>query len=171
METERLKLKLITPEDAEFLQELMNTPKWHQMIGDRKVYSKEDAIKYMDDRMHEDLDKKGFVNHVLIEKATQKMVGTCSLHNRDGVQGLDIGYALLPDYEGKGYAAEGARAMTQLAFDEYNIDFVNAITTDENVGSCRVLERLGFKHKGYISLPGSTEKIKLYSLKKNEFIT
>ena len=170
METNRSKLRLITSDDAAFLSRLMNTEKWHQMIGDRGVHSEADAINYMNDRMDPDLSKKGFVNHVMIEKATGELVGSCSLHDREGVEGLDVGYALLPQFEGKGYASEGAKAMVQLAFDQHNVDRVNAITTTENVGSCRVLEKLGFIHKGFTKLPNGTEEIRLYTLEKRNWV-
>lgn len=166
METKRLHLRLITPNDAAFLHQLMDNPKWHEMIGDRGVYSAEDALKYMEDRMHPDLNEKGFVNHVMVDKESGQSVGTCSLHDREGVDGIDIGYAILPEYEGKGYATEGAKAMVKLAFDQYNLDRVNAITTTENGGSCRVLEKLGFIHKGHVKLPDSEHEIRLYILEK-----
>ncbi|WP_425392214.1 GNAT family N-acetyltransferase [Ekhidna sp.] len=169
METSRLYLKPIAPEDAGFLLRLMNTDKWHLNIGDRKVYTEKDALKYMQDRMDPDLSKKGFVNHVMIQKETGNAVGTCSLHDREGVEGMDIGYALLPSYEGYGYAQEGAKAMINLAFNSYNQSFINAITTDQNVGSCRILEKLGFTHQGYIRLPDNPENIKLYTLRKNQW--
>ncbi|WP_436515747.1 GNAT family N-acetyltransferase [Ekhidna sp. To15] len=169
METERLHLRLIQPDDADFLHQLMDNAKWHEMIGDRGVYSRSDALKYMEERMDPDLKKKGFVNHVMIEKATGELVGTCSLHDREGVDGIDIGYALLPQFEGKGYATEGAKAMVELSFNHYELDRVSAITTTENVGSCRVLERLGFVHKGYVKLPDSDHEIRLYIIEKRNW--
>ncbi len=167
METERLYLRLITIDDAEFLCQLMNTKKWHQMIGDRKVYTTEDAITYMQERMDPDLSTKGFVNHVMVHKDTGDLIGTCSLHNREGVEGLDIGYALLSEYEGYGYATEGAKAMVDLAFSKYHVEYVSAITNDDNVGSYKVLEKLGFKHAGYVRIQDSDDDIRLYILKKN----
>lgn len=159
-------LKLIAPEDAEFLFRLMNTSQWHEMIGDREVYSVDDARKYMDERMDPDLGVKGFVNHVMIHKETGESVGTCSLHDREGVEGLDIGYALLPEYEGYGYATEGAKAMIGLAFTKYELAFVSAITNDENVGSHKVLEKLGFELSGHIRIPEIDNFIRLYVLNK-----
>ncbi|MEO9871438.1 GNAT family N-acetyltransferase [Ekhidna sp.] len=171
MKTERLYLNLITEKDADFLNELMNTEKWHEFIGDRGIHSKEDAIQYMEDRMDPDLNKKGFINHVMIEKETSKAVGTCSLHNREGVDGMDIGYALLPTSEGKGYASEGAKAMIKLAFTDYQQQQISAITTDLNISSWHILQKLGFIHKGYIQLPNSSERIRLYVLEKGDWVT
>ncbi|MEO9484210.1 MAG: GNAT family N-acetyltransferase [Ekhidna sp.] len=166
IQTERLYLRIIQEEDASFLYQLMNTSKWHQHIGDRKIQSEADAIQYMQDRMHPDLKVKGFVNHVMIEKASGASVGTCSLHNREGVVGMDVGYALLPQFEGNGYAAEGAKAMVNHAFNVYDQSKIHAITNEENTGSCRLLEKLGFVQQGYADLPHLSEHIRLYSLER-----
>lgn len=164
METKRLQLKLITREDALFLYELMNTQKWHQFIGDRRIHTPEDAAQYIGDQMSTDIHEKGFVNHLMIEKTTGNTVGTCSLHDRENVDGMDIGYALLPQYEGYGYATEGAEAMVKFAFEVQQQQQVSAITTPQNTGSCRVLEKLGFQYKGLIHLPNIDGEIKLYVL-------
>lgn len=165
LETERLKLPVITEKDASFLYQLMNTPKWFAYIGDRKIRNEADALQYMEDRMHPDLQIKGFVNHVMTEKTSNQPVGTCSLHDREGVEGLDVGYALLPAFEGKGYAFEGARAMIDLAFNEHKQSKVSAITNETNKGSWRLLEKIGFKQQGYVQLPDVQEAIRLYVLK------
>ena len=162
IETERLFLRIIKTADAPFLQRLMNTPKWYKYIGDRNIKNVTDAIEYMNDRMHPDLSVKGFVNHVMVDKTSEQPIGTCSLHNREGVEGLDIGYALLPEFEGMGYASEGAHAMLELAFNVHRQIKVSAITSEENHGSKRVLEKLGFRQEGHIQLPGTSEQICLY---------
>ena len=168
IQTQRLYLRIITEEDSHFLYRLMNTPKWFEYIGDRKVHNEADALQYMEDRMHPDLQVKGFVNHVMIEKTSNQPVGTCSLHDREGVEGLDVGYALLPAFEGKGYATEGARAMIDLAFEVYKQTEISAITNDANKGSWRLLEKIGFKQQGYVQLPDVQEAIRLYVLKLGE---
>lgn len=159
-----VELRLVTEEDAELLYNLMTSEKWLKYIGDKGINSINDARKYILDKMHPDLKKKGFVNHVIIDPETRSAVGTCSLHDREGVDGLDIGYAILETYEGQGYASAGAQKMLELAFHEHHAEKVGAITTDENVSSCRVLEKLGFLHDGYIQLPGSDEQLRYYRL-------
>ena len=168
MEASRLHIRLITEQDAPFLYELMNTPGWYKNIGDRGIKTEKDALNYMRNKMHPELKVKGFVNHVMIEKSSNKIIGTCSVHDRDGVKGMDVGYALLPQFEGMGYATDGAQAMVNLAFDFYKQKQVSGITIDANPASCRVLEKLGFKSSGYIRLPGEAVKIKLFVLSKPE---
>ncbi len=166
METQRLKLQVVLPDDAEFLFKLMNTQKWYDFIGDRGIKTVDDARQYIMNKMHPKLSEKGFVNHLMIDKTTNKIVGTCSLHDRDGVDGMDIGYALLPEFEGKGYASEGAQAMISLAFNVHQQKRISAITSDDNKQSYGLLEKLGFTQNGYIKLPNSDESIRLYILEK-----
>ncbi len=166
MKTQRLNLRVLKPDDAEFMFRLMNTAKFHQYIGDRGVHSVDEARKYIEERMAAELDDKGFVNYLMKEQESGRAVGTCSLHNRRGVEGIDIGYALLPEFEGKGYAREGARAMIELAFEKHGLEKVSAITSDKNQRSYGLLEKLGFRRQGYIQLPGEAEQIRLYVLEK-----
>ena len=57
---------------------------------------------------------------------------------------VEIGYGVLPQYEGKGYTTEAVRAMTQWAFGNPDVIFIEAETEPENKGSRRVLEKCGF---------------------------
>lgn len=164
MESKRLQFRLIEESDAPFLYRLMNTKNWLENIGDRNIRNEYDAIQYMRNKMHPDLEVKGFINYVMIEKQSKQIVGTCSIHNRDGVDGIDIGYALLPQFEGNGFASEGASFLVNKVFEEFKPDKISAITTDENIGSCRLLEKIGFNHEDYIKIPGVKEQLKLYTL-------
>jgi len=164
-----IELRLVTEHDAQLLFDLMTAENWLNHIGDRGIKTVEDARQYIAYKMHPDLHEKGFVNHVIIDSETKEEVGTCSLHNREGVEGLDVGYAILEKYEGKGYATTSARKMVALAFNEHQAEIVRAITTDSNIGSCRVLEKIGFKHDGYVQLPKGEEQLKLYVLHKKDW--
>lgn len=163
-EQKPIDLRPITEEDAPLLFDLMTGKTWLTNIGDKGIGTLLDARQYIKDKMHPDLPEKGFVNHVIIDPDTKVEVGTCSLHDREGVEGLDIGYAILEAHEGKGYATAAAQKMIDLAFDDHQVEKVSAITTEENKGSRRVLEKLGFVHDGYVQLPNSKERLKQYVL-------
>ncbi len=159
-----IEVRALTVNDAVLLHQLMTSKKWHQLIGDRGVRTVKDAENYIREKMHPTLSVKGFVSHVIIDEESGKEVGTCSLHDRAGVEGLDIGYAILPEFENQGFATAGARKMVELAFRKYAVNRINAITTDQNLGSCRVLEKLGFVHQGYLQIAGIDHELKLYRL-------
>ena len=61
---------------------------------------------------------------------------------------VEIWYGILPDQEGKGYTTETVQAMTQWAFDNVDVVFVEAETEPENRASRRILERCGFVSNG-----------------------
>lgn len=163
LQTERLWLKLATLEDASFILKLLNTPKWKQFIGDRHVYTLEEAENYIKERMLPQHHKLGYGNYIVIDKESNVKMGSCGLYDRDGVEGLDIGFAFLPDYEGKGYAYESARMVMDLAINELNTNKISGITDKENFSSQKLLKKLGLKFKKMITLPNEDEEIMLFT--------
>ena len=61
---------------------------------------------------------------------------------------VEIGYGILPDQEGKGYTTEAVQAMTQWAFGNEDVVFIEAETEPENRASQRILEKCGFVPDG-----------------------
>ena len=98
-ETERLLLKPISLEDVELIFELLNSPKWIKHIGDRNIKSIKDAKKYIRTKMLPQQIRIGFSVYTLVIKQNYIKIGTCGLYDRDGIDGIDIGFALLPEYK------------------------------------------------------------------------
>lgn len=163
--TERLVLKPTTEEDAEFIFELLNTPKWLKFIGDRNVRSTTDAAEYIKTRMLPQLERLGYGNYTVVRTSDNIKIGTCGLFDREGLEGIDIGFAFLPDYEGKGYGFESANTLKEVAFKEFGIKEMNAITSKENINCQKLLEKLGLKLRGTTILPNEEEELLLYSIK------
>ena len=61
---------------------------------------------------------------------------------------VEIGYGILPEFEGKGYTTEAVKAMTQWAFGNSGVVFVEAETEPDNKASQRVLTKCGFLPDG-----------------------
>lgn len=61
---------------------------------------------------------------------------------------VEIGYGILPEYEGNGYTTEAVQAMTQWAFGQDSVIFVEAETEPDNKASQQVLEKCGFSPDG-----------------------
>ena len=72
-------------------------------------------------------------------------IGDCGLtwQQVDGVPVLEVGYRILPKYQGKGYATEAAAACLEHAFARLGATHVTAIINPENRPSRRVAARLG----------------------------
>ena len=62
---------------------------------------------------------------------------------------VEIGYGILPEYEGNGFTTEAVQAMTQWALANPDVIFVEAETETDNKGSQRVLEKCGFMPAGH----------------------
>jgi RimJ/RimL family protein N-acetyltransferase len=163
-ETERLILQPTSEDDAEFIFELVNTPKWLANIGDRNVKSVADAKAYIKDRMTPQLEKLGFGNYTLIRKLDNIKIGTCGLYDREGMEGIDLGFALLPDYENMGFGFESASKLKNIGIKEFNIKRISAITTKENRASQKLIEKIGLKFFKTVRIPNDKKELLLYRL-------
>lgn len=85
---------------------------------------------------------------VVIERATQTVVGDAGFKGlpADGV--VEIGYSVIPDRRRRGYASEAAAALVDWARNQEDVETVVAACDRENVASIRTLERLGFARTG-----------------------
>lgn len=163
-QTERLILKPTSLEDAGFILELFNTPKWLQYVGDRNVHSEEDARAYIQNKMLPQQERLGFSNYTVFRKEDQVIVGSCGLYDREGLEGIDIGFAFLPQFEKKGYGYEAASEIIRAAVKDFNITSIKAITVRENYDSQKLLEKLGLSCVGTTTIPGDDEELLLYVL-------
>jgi len=164
--TDRLAVRPTSHDDAAFLLRLMNSPTWIANIGDRKVHSLEDAKAYITERMQPQLERLGFSNNTLIRKSDGVKVGTCGLYDRAGIEGVDIGYALLPAYEKMGYAYESTVKLTAIAFEQFKLSKISAITLASNLPSQQLLKKLEFTFSKMIRIPNDPEELMLFELFK-----
>ncbi|PQJ21002.1 GNAT family N-acetyltransferase [Tenacibaculum sp. SG-28] len=165
-ETNRLFLRPTLEQDAELIYQLMNTSKFIKYVGDRNINSIEDAEKYIRTKMLPQLRSDGYSSYSLITKTGGEKIGTCGLYNRAGIDGVDIGFGLLPQYEKLGYAYESSHRLMKAAFEEFEIEEVKAITSKANISSQRLLEKLGLKIEGTTKLPDGNEELLLYKIEK-----
>lgn len=163
-ETERLILKPTDKTDATFVIELLNSPKWQQFIGDRNVASLADAEKYIETKMTPGDGAFCIAGYTLMHKDSLERLGVCGLYDRPGVEGVDLGFAFLPQHEQKGYGYEAASKVAQLAFSAFNLHRLAAITSKNNFASQKLLEKIGMANTGYLTLPGDDEEVLLYEL-------
>lgn len=164
IETERLRLTPMSLDDAPFVYQLVNTKEWIENIGQRNVHSVEDAVEYIRNKMVDHYEKHGYGNFLMTRKSDGKKVGCISLYNREDVEGVDIGFAMLPEFMRKGYALEGASKIRQVAEDELNLSGITAFTMKENVGSQKLIEKLGLEFKKTILFGEEQEELLFYEL-------
>ena len=143
LHTERLILDKATIEDRRFYYQLLNSPNWLQYIGNRGIQTEQDAQQYIEDSLLKSYRDRGYGLYKMSLKTTLEPIGICGFVKRDYLDSVDIGFAVLPTHEGKGYTFEAAKAVLAYGQKQLAIETVYGITTENNLGSRRILEKLG----------------------------
>lgn len=164
IETDRLRLRKLTPEDAPFILRLLNDPSFIRHIGDKKVRNLDDARTYIKKGPMESHETHGFGLDCVELKTSAEPMGICGLLKRPELNEVDLGYAFLPKFRGKGYAGEAAAAVAAHAAASHNLKSIAAIVSPGNNPSITLLKKLGFKLIEKIRLDPSRPEVLLYRL-------
>ena len=164
LQTERLSLRHLTPDDAPFILELVNDPGWIRFIGDRFVRNVDDAGRYIQTAYLGEYARLGFGMYLTELRETGEPMGMCGLIKRDMLEDVDIGFAFLPRYGAQGYALEAAKAVVAHARDVLGLPRILAITTPDNAPSRRLLEKLGMRLDRMLTPKDEPEELCLYAI-------
>jgi RimJ/RimL family protein N-acetyltransferase len=161
--TQRLVLRRFTVADAPFILVLLNDPAWLEFIGDKGVRTQEDARNYL---LHGPIamyEREGFGLFLVERKRDRLPVGMCGLIRRPSLADVDIGFALLPDHRGQGYAHEAAAAVMAYGHATLGIERIVAITSPANARSAALLEKMGMTLEKTVMLDGHEHEVRLYA--------
>ncbi len=167
LNTDRLTLREFNTNDAEFIVSLLNNPTWLKYIGDRGVKTLDDAGKYITEKFIKSYVTNGFGLYLILLKNKNIPIGMCGLVKRETLEDVDLGFALSPEFFGKGYAFESAFATLNYAKTVLKIKHIVAITTAENLNSINLLKKLNFNFEKLIRLSLDEEELMLFSNKKS----
>jgi len=160
LQTPRLTLRELDEDDAPLMLAILNDPDFLRNVGDRGVRSIDEARRYIVDgpmAMYRQYD----FGLYKVELRDGTPIGTCGLLRRDGLDDADIGFAFLPDFRGRGYALEAARAVMEYAREAIGLKRVVAIAQPDNTPSVRLLEKIGLRQERTVNLPGDDNKLLL----------
>ena len=163
IETERLNLREMSEADAGVVLAILNDPGFIRFVGDRGVRTLEAAARYIDERFAESYRQNGFGLWLVETKDGRVPVGICGLLTRKELGVVEVGYAFLPPFRGKGYAYEAASAALRHARDVLGLPRLHAVVDPENAASIRVLEKLGMKFERPIKLTPEESEVNLFS--------
>ena len=100
---------------------------------------------------------QGFAMFSVIEKSTGRWIGRLGPWQPDGWPGTEVGWGLVREYWGRGYATEGAAASIDWAFSKLGwTDVIHCIAPD-NLASQAVARKLGSRNRGRGTLPAPYE--------------
>jgi RimJ/RimL family protein N-acetyltransferase len=143
--TERLTISKVTLADAPFFLELVNTPNFKKYIGDKNLSSIAGVEDYLKAGILKSYEDHGFSYYTLRLHDSEEILGIVGILKRDNLECPDIGFAMLPQFEGKGYGYESSVAMMQLAKAQFGIDKIAAITLEHNTNSINLITKLGLE--------------------------
>ena len=103
----------------------------------------------------------------VIEKQSQEFIGWCGLWRLKESGEIEVGYALKPKFQGRGFATEAAEVFLRYGFGELLFEKIVAVTRPENERSRRVMERLGMEYDGIGKFYGLD--LAHYSITKNDY--
>ncbi len=141
--TERLVIREFEEKDWEAVYEYTSEPTVMTYIPEG-VFSEEQAKKFVIENQGE---QAKYFPVFLTE--TEKLIGHIVFHKYFGDHTYEIGWVFNQNYYGKGYASEAAKAVLGYAFEELHLHRVVATCQPENIGSYRIMEKIGMRKEGY----------------------
>lgn len=163
LDTGRLRLRTVEPDDTAFYLALVNDPAFIEHIGDRGIHTLDEAREALLTGPIAMQEARGHSLYVVELKEGQVPIGMCGLIKRDSLDGIDIGYAFLPAWRGQGYAHEAGVAVLGFA-PSLGIRRVLAITSPNNIASNFLLRKMGLRFERFMHLVPGDAGSNLYSI-------
>lgn len=164
---------------------LTDLPAMHRMNADPRVMAHfpatltEAESKAFIERLMAAQHEHGYSYFAAEERNSANVIGFIGMAYQDYEApfnpATDIGWRLMPEYWGKGYATEGARACLDFAFEALGLSEVVAVAVAQNTPSLRVMQRIGMKEAGWFKHPKlkdnpELEECFLYRITKDEHL-
>lgn len=174
LKTERLYLRKLTHTDANEILALRGNPQTMKYIPRPLAVNLDDAIAHID-MINKKIEENLAINWGITVKGNDKIIGFIG-HYRIQPENYraEIGYMLLPDEQGKGYATESIKAVIEYGFNEINLHSIEAVIDPDNIASERVLQKIGFIKEAHILeneyFNGKFWDTVIYSILKRNYI-
>ena len=157
-------MRKLTPNDAEDFYALNLDQEVLKYTGDKPFKNLQASIDFLTN--YDQYEKYGVGRLAVIDKATSKFIGWCGLKYCQDKNEYDIGFRFYRTYWNKGYATETALKCLDYGFTQPGIKKIIGRAMKENIGSIKVLEKIGMTFKEIFDFEGH-EGV-LYELVKNK---
>ncbi len=177
IETERLRLRPFTRGDTDAVFAYRQREDVARYLSDGPM-THEAVTEVLQARVgQEALALEGDKIFLAVElKQTHALIGEVSLILRSyGARQGEIGYIFHPDYHGQGYATEAGRALLEMGFAGAGLHRIYARCDARNVGSWKVMERLGMRREAHFRehalFKGAWDEELVYAILEDEWRT
>ena len=153
IETERLHLRMPTPQDVDDIAALFADPDVMRFIGLEAgaILSRAETESTVE-KMIAFWTRTGFGRWAVIDKETRKLIGLCGLRLLDGTP--ELFYLFAKATWGKGLATEAASAALRYGFEELQFERIIAVIRPGNTISQKVVKKIGMKYEKELNHDG-----------------
>ncbi|NGM84793.1 GNAT family N-acetyltransferase [Paenibacillus sp. 7124] len=148
LETERFILRQLKQDDSrEIFQyfSLDEVTKFYDLESFTKIEQAEELI----DRWNQKFERNQGIRWGITLRSESRVIGTCGFHGwMKNHYKAEIGYELTPEYWRQGYMTEVIQKIIEFGFNNLGLNRIEAFVEPENVGSRKVLEKIGFSEEG-----------------------
>lgn len=165
--TERLTLRQPTLNDAQEIYLLRSNTEVNKYLNRKPCENLAEAETFIKN-VNKNYSNKQALYWAITLSAENKLIGTiCLFDFSTTINECEIGYELLPHYQGMGIMHEAAKKVIEFAFQTLKLHALNAYTLLNNTNSTQLLQKLNFK-KNMGNL--GTDALITFSLSANDFI-
>jgi [ribosomal protein S5]-alanine N-acetyltransferase len=150
LETERLLLRRVVKEDVNEIFSLRSDKETMKYIPRPLVKTEEEALAHIE-MIYEKIENNEGINWAITLKNAPKLIGLIG-HYRIKPEHFmaEIGYMLLPEYQGKGIITEAIKETVKYGFEIMKLHSIEAVIDPENLASEKVLQKSGFEKEAHL---------------------
>lgn len=150
LQTERLTLRLLTPSDRAAIFDIFSHPEVMRYWSSLPYAEMAQAERLITGSL-EGYEAGEFLQLGIERRADSALIGTCTLFSFHlPSRRAEIGYALGRPYWGQGYMHEALQRWVQYAFEDLDLNRLEADIDPRNAASAKTLQRLGFLKEGFM---------------------
>lgn len=168
-ETKRLIIRRFTIEDAPAVFEFSSNKQVIEPTGDKLLSKIKEAEDIINNIWLPEYDQYGYARMAIIHKKDKKLIGFAGLKYEPEWKATDIGYRFLPQYWKKGIATEAALPFLFYGFKVLNLPKIVGAAFPSNIGSCKVLEKIGLIYKKETKVFEEEHLVRWYELSQEEY--
>jgi RimJ/RimL family protein N-acetyltransferase len=146
LETERLTMRPITPDDLEWLIEMRTPDAVNRFLGGPEMQNREALTKRLPFYL-ECHEKNGFGFCIMTLKSTGEQIGTSGLQPLEDTGEIEVGYNLSEKFWRQGLGYECAIAWLKFGFETAGLERIVAVAHPDNTGSWRIMEKCGMRFR------------------------
>jgi RimJ/RimL family protein N-acetyltransferase len=163
LETDRLVIRHFEYGDCDFVVRLFNEPSFIRNVEDKGVRTPAQAAFFLTRGPMASYQEHGHGLYLVALKDSGRPIGMCGLLKRNHVPDVDLGYALLPEFWGLGYAIEAAAAVLDFGRRSLGLRRASALVAPDNTRSITLLTNLGFAFAQWLPAPDGSGALAVYS--------